>query len=49
MTITSLVSEEQADDQVKKIYKEIKKTLGLPFVPNVFKAMATNPEQLETM
>jgi len=47
MTIVSLVTEEQASEQVKTIYNDIKKVLGVPFVPNLFKAMANNPNQLE--
>jgi len=49
MSITALVSEDEASDQVKLIYEDIKKTFGVPFVPNLFKAMAPNPKQLETM
>ena len=47
MTTVSLVTEEQASEQVKNIYQDIKKVLGLPIVPNLFKAMGNNPEQLE--
>jgi len=47
MTTVSLITEEQASEPVINIYQEIKKTLGVPFVPNLFKAMANNPEQLE--
>ena len=47
MAIVSMVSEEQADDKVKKVYEEIKKIFGLPFVPNLFKAMGNNPIYLE--
>jgi len=48
MAIVTLVSEEQAEDQVKEIYEDIKKTFGLPFVPNLFKAMGNNPDYLKT-
>lgn len=47
MSIIPLISEEQADEKVKKVYDEIKKTFGLPFVPNLFKAMGNNPDYLE--
>ena len=47
MAIVPIITEEQANDQVKSIYEEIKKTFGIPFVPNLFKAMANNPEYLE--
>ncbi len=46
MTIVTLVSEDQADDSVKKIYEEIKQTFGITFVPNLFKAMAHNADIL---
>jgi len=47
MSIVSLVSETQANEKVMNIYQDIKKVFGLPFVPNLFKAMGSNPEQLE--
>ena len=47
MAIIPLISEEQAEEKVKKVYQEIKKTLGIPFVPNLFKAMGNNPDFLE--
>ncbi len=47
MTTVSLITEEQASEQVKIIYQDIKKVFGIPFVPNLFKAMANNPQQLE--
>ena len=40
MTTISLVSEEQASDKVKDIYEDIKKVMGLPIVPNLFKVSA---------
>jgi len=49
MSTISLVSEEEASKKVKDIYEDIKKVFGLPFVPNLFKAMGNNPEQLEAM
>lgn len=36
MAIVSLVTEEQANEQVMAIYHDIKKVLGLPIVPNLF-------------
>jgi len=47
MAIVPIVTEEQANDQVKSIYEEIKKTFKIPFVPNLFKAMGNNPDYLE--
>jgi len=42
-----LLTEDQVDAKSKLIYTEIKKTLGVDFVPNLFKALANNPAQLE--
>lgn len=47
MATVTLVSEAQAQGKVKSIYDEIKRTFGMPFVPNLFKAMANFPEYLE--
>lgn len=47
MTLINLIGEVEAPAKVKTIYSEIKKVLGVPFVPNLFKAMAANPEFLE--
>jgi len=47
MAIVSFISEDQANDKTKIIYEEIKKTIGIPFVPNLFKAMGHNPDYLE--
>lgn len=33
--------------EVKPIYEDIKKTLGISFVPNLFQAMGNHPEYLE--
>lgn len=42
-----MVAESAAPGKVKTLYEEIKKTLGVPFVPNLFKAMRSNPDYLE--
>jgi alkylhydroperoxidase/carboxymuconolactone decarboxylase family protein YurZ len=34
--------------KVAEIYQEIKESLGIEFVPNMYKAMAPNPDFLET-
>ncbi len=47
MASVKLVSEEEAKGKVKKIYDEIKSTLGLDFVPNLYKSMAVKPSYLE--
>ncbi len=46
MAIIPLLSEEAANEDVKKVYEEIKNTFGIDFVPNLFKAMGNNPEIL---
>ena len=47
MATVKYIAESDASDQVKEIYADIKKTLGLSFVPNLFKAMANHPVYLE--
>jgi len=42
-----MVEEAQAAGSVKEIYDEIKDTLGVDFVPNMYKVMAPNPAYLE--
>ena len=49
MAIIRLLDESQATGRVKEIFKEIKQTFGLPFVPELFRALATKPEQLESV
>jgi len=47
MPTVKLIAEEHATGRVKEIYDDIKKTYGMPFVPNAYKAMAVFPELLE--
>ncbi len=42
-----LVEEAEATGKVKEIFEEIKNTLGITFVPNMYKALAGNPDYLE--
>lgn len=42
-----MISEEDATGKVKEIYEEIKRALGIEFVPNMYKAMAAKPDYLE--
>ena len=42
-----VVLEKEATGKVKDIYEEIQKTLGIDFVPNMYKALAGNPDYLE--
>ena len=47
MASIKMVSEEEATGKVKDIYEEIKSKLGIDFVPNLYKVMATKPAYLE--
>ena len=47
MASVKLISEDEATGKVKDLYEEIKAKLGTDFVPNLYKAMASNPEYLE--
>jgi hypothetical protein len=47
MSSIKLISEEDASGKVKAIYEEIKATLGIDFVPNLYKSMAIKPSYLE--
>ncbi len=42
-----MIEESEATGRVKEIYDEIKKTLDIDFVPNMYKAIASNPSYLE--
>ncbi len=42
-----LVGEFEATGKVNDVYDDIKKTLGIDFVPNMYMAMASNPNYLE--
>ena len=47
MASVKLVPEEEATGKVKALYEEIKANLGIDFVPNLYRAMAANPDYLE--
>lgn len=47
MATVKYVEEAEAPDEIRKIYADIKEWFGLPFVPNLFKAMANHPAYLE--
>ena len=47
MASIALVSEADATGKVKEIYADITATLGIDFVPNMYKAMAAKPDYLE--
>ena len=46
MAVIGLVEENEAPEKVKSVYRNIKSTLGIDFVPNMYKAMANDPEYL---
>lgn len=48
MTTIHLVEESEASSEVRAIYDEVKRTFNIDFVPNLYKAMAHNPEFLKT-
>lgn len=47
MTSIKMISEEEATGKVQEIYGEIKSQLGIDFVPNLYKVMASKPAYLE--
>ena len=42
-----VVEEKDATGKVATTYEEIRRTLGIDFVPNMYRALAVNPEHLE--
>jgi alkylhydroperoxidase family enzyme len=47
MASVRLIPEKEATGKVNRLYDEIKSELGTDFVPNLYKAMASNPDYLE--
>ena len=47
MASVRLIAEDEATGRVKALYEEIKSELGIDFVPNLYRAMASNPDYLE--
>ncbi|PKN19900.1 MAG: hypothetical protein CVU71_05910 [Deltaproteobacteria bacterium HGW-Deltaproteobacteria-6] len=47
MASIKMVSEEEAVGKVKEVYEDIKSHLGIDFVPNLYKVMASKPGYLE--
>ncbi|MCH8014408.1 MAG: carboxymuconolactone decarboxylase family protein [Candidatus Dadabacteria bacterium] len=45
--VVKVVEEKDATGKVIKIFEEIKTTLGIDFVPNMYRALAVNPDYLE--
>lgn len=48
MASVNLIPEEEATGTVREVYRDIKETLGIDFVPNMYRAMAARPSFLET-
>ncbi len=47
MASSKMIDEDEATGKVKQIYSEIKESLGIDFVPNMYKSMALKPDYLE--
>ncbi len=47
MASIKMVSEAEATGKVKEVYEDIKTSLGIDFVPNLYKVMAAKPGYLE--
>jgi AhpD family alkylhydroperoxidase len=47
VAFVNVIEESEATGKVKEVYEDIQKTLGIDFVPNMYKAMANNPDYLE--
>jgi len=46
MASVKMIEVDEATGQIRKIYQDIMDTLGIDFVPNMYKAMASNPSYL---
>jgi alkylhydroperoxidase/carboxymuconolactone decarboxylase family protein YurZ len=47
MATIKMVGEDEATGKIKEIYKDIRESLGIDFVPNMYKVMAAKPGYLE--
>ena len=47
VAFVKVVEESEATGKVKEVYEDIQKTLGIDFVPNMYKAMANIPGYLD--
>jgi alkylhydroperoxidase/carboxymuconolactone decarboxylase family protein YurZ len=47
VTSVKMISEGEATGKTKTLYEDIRTTLGIDFVPNMYKVMAIKPEFLE--
>jgi alkylhydroperoxidase/carboxymuconolactone decarboxylase family protein YurZ len=48
MASIKMIGEGEATGKTKEIYEDIKGKLGIDFVPNMYKVMASKPDYLET-
>jgi hypothetical protein len=48
MASIKMIAEDAATGKVRTVYEDIRATLGLDFVPNLYKVMAAKPDYLET-
>jgi alkylhydroperoxidase family enzyme len=47
MASAKLTPKDEATAKVKALYAEIRADLGTDFIPNLYKAMASNPQDLQ--
>jgi alkylhydroperoxidase/carboxymuconolactone decarboxylase family protein YurZ len=47
MASIKMIHENEANGKVEEIYEDIKTKLGIDFVPNLYKVMASKPDYLE--
>lgn len=47
MASVKMISEQEATGKTKLIYEDIRASLGIDFVPNMYRAMAVKPDFLE--
>ncbi len=47
MASIEMIPEEEASGRVQELYEDIRATLGIDFVPNMYRAMAANPSFLD--
>ena len=49
MAIIRIMEESEATGKVKVLFEEIKATLQLPFIPEIFRALGSKADQLEAV
>jgi alkylhydroperoxidase/carboxymuconolactone decarboxylase family protein YurZ len=47
MAIVKLITEEEATGKVREVFEDIKATKQIESVPNIWRALANNPDHLE--